>query len=250
MSVTAAAIMAVGALAGGVISAKGQSSMAGYYEQAAEQMRRQRSFLAAQRESEERAFLAQAEAARFNAEQYSLQGRLSLLAGEYNQKRAALEEMQVRRRAEALATRISSQGTKLMGGQVVAHLSSGLALEGTPALVLAETDRKIKEDIANALEAGDLAALDASERGAMASLAGLSGAARASAGAADSWGRASAALSGAQGSRLMLAHDLWMNDMQAWSLRNRAAMARLGAWGSLFSGFTRAGATLWSAWGK
>lgn len=236
-----AGLMAAGSIAGAITSAKGQRGAAAYYQQSAEQMRRQRDFLVARRWAEERSYLDQAQAAEFNARQYSLQGRLSLLAGEYNQKLAQRQAVQIKRRAQAVATRLSRRGSALMGGQVVGYLSSGLSLEGTPALVLAETERRLKEDVANALEAGDQQALEAVERGALARLSGLAGAARAAAGAADSWGRASAAFSGAGVSRLMLAQDLWANDMQVWGMQQRARLARLGAWGSLFSGFSRAG---------
>ena len=182
-------------LFGGLAGMAGSYREADYYEQAAQMMRKQQDYLRIEARQKEKAYLAQAETHEFNATQYGNQAEMSLLAGEYNKTQAERESVRIQRATLRQASEISEQGTKLMGSQVVGYLNSGVTLEGTPALVLAETEEKVDQAIADTLEAGDYEALDAVQRGVMSELQGLAAAGQARAGAVNSLGQGIASLS-------------------------------------------------------
>ena len=226
-------------LFGGMAGMAGSYREADYYEQAAKMMRKQQDYLRIEARQKEKAYLAQAETHEFNAAQYGNQAEMSILAGKYNKTQSERESVRIQRATLRQAAEISEQGTKLMGSQVVGYLNSGVTLEGTPALVLAETEEKIDQAIADTLESGDYEAMDAVQRGVMSELQGLAAAGQARAGAVNSLGQGIASLSEANWvSGQQLKNKLQLNETQAWELETKADLARIQGWQSLFGGIS------------
>lgn len=241
--------MLTGALAGAAIassvagagmSAKGASQSSRYYKYAAQQALWQKPYAEMQRQAQAVQLETQSMVAMMNSQQFMAEAELYDSLGELNQLRAEGQAMLVRNRAAARAHQIRKLGHQVMGEQVVGAAKGGVTMEGTPALVLKETDRLVRQDMENILMEGDVAAQDVLFQGSLDRIGAMVAGGRSSSQAALAEIQSGSLSRAADTTRMMIPYDLRGIDMQAFGLQSQAYQSKLNGYSSLITGFGRA----------
>ncbi len=177
------------------------------------------------RDSEFAAAMDQAEAARLNAEAMLREANLAEFTGQVNLQAARMDAREIEERAKQAAHMVRMEADRLAGTQVATYHASGVAMSGTPALVMMEDMDKAEQDIADILAAGEYDATMALAGGLMDAATAESAVDRALTGAINSFAQARGALKGAGWIDTLRSLDAWQTNMKTWEMRTTARMA-------------------------
>lgn len=104
---------------------------------------------------------------------YEHEARMNEILGDANEILGEREALSYERRAKQSALILRREKNRIQGAQVVSYANSGVELEGSPALVMRETAKRVEEDIAAVLEEGEWNATSARFGAALSSLASV-----------------------------------------------------------------------------
>lgn len=102
-----------------------------------------------------------------------LSGGGQIYAGLAEEKEAQIQARITREESKKKAALKEQETKKFLANQELSYLKSGVMLEGSPLLVLAETVKQSKEDVKNIKAGGEASASSLERRGRAAMVSGL-----------------------------------------------------------------------------